>query len=108
MTKVTVAGKGGSGKTTIAAGLARLMARRGLPVVAVDGDPNPNLATALGLPEDRRAALGSLSTRAAAVGVRVAFPETATLDEVAAQFGVDGPDGVRVIVGVTVTDAGAG
>lgn len=108
MAKVTVVGKGGSGKTTIAAGLARLLAQRGFPVLAVDGDPNPNLASALGMSGNERDDLASLSTRASKGGTRLAFAETATLDEVAARFGVPGPDGVRLVVGVTVTDAGAG
>src|SRR5919198_460602 len=46
--KIAVSGKGGSGKTTIAATLTRVLARRGLPVLAIDGDPNPNLLQALG------------------------------------------------------------
>ncbi|MDQ3912794.1 MAG: AAA family ATPase, partial [Actinomycetota bacterium] len=47
--KIAVAGKGGSGKTTIAATLARVLARRGHRVTAIDGDPNPNLGVALGM-----------------------------------------------------------
>jgi CO dehydrogenase maturation factor len=46
--KIAISGKGGSGKTTIAATLTRILARRGLPVLAIDGDPNPNLLQALG------------------------------------------------------------
>ena len=46
--KVAVAGKGGSGKTTIAGTLARVMAERGQRVVAIDDDSNPNLAVTLG------------------------------------------------------------
>ena len=41
--KVAIAGKGGSGKTTIAGTLARVMADRGQRVVAIDDDSNPNL-----------------------------------------------------------------
>jgi len=47
--RVAVAGKGGAGKTTLSATLCRLVARAGAPVVAIDADANPNLATALGL-----------------------------------------------------------
>lgn len=47
--KIAVAGKGGSGKTTIAGTLARVMADRGLPVVAIDDDSNPNLALTVGV-----------------------------------------------------------
>ena len=35
--KVAVSGKGGTGKTTIAATLARCLARRGYRVLAIDG-----------------------------------------------------------------------
>lgn len=48
--KIAVAGKGGSGKTTIAGTLARVMADRGHRVVAVDDDSNPNLAITVGMP----------------------------------------------------------
>ena len=47
--RIAVAGKGGAGKTTTAATLARVLARRGYRVTALDDDPNPNLAIALGL-----------------------------------------------------------
>lgn len=48
--KIAVAGKGGVGKTLISSTLARLLARDGYTVLAVDADPNINLATALGIP----------------------------------------------------------
>ncbi|MFN2607376.1 MAG: ArsA-related P-loop ATPase [Acidimicrobiales bacterium] len=47
--KVAVTGKGGVGKTTVTAILARTLAAGGHPVVAVDADPNPNLGIALGI-----------------------------------------------------------
>src|SRR5215467_6830911 len=56
--RIAVAGKGGSGKTTTAATLARLFARQGYRVTAIDDDPNPNLSTAIGLTHEQRAALG--------------------------------------------------
>jgi len=46
---IAVAGKGGTGKTTLAALLVRALLERGVrPVLAVDADPNSNLAEALG------------------------------------------------------------
>ena len=50
--KIAVTGKGGVGKTTIAATLARLYAEEGRPVLAADVDPDANLGLALGFPED--------------------------------------------------------
>ncbi len=47
--KVAVVGKGGSGKTTTSAVLARTLARSGLTTVALDCDTNPNLGLSLGL-----------------------------------------------------------
>ncbi len=46
---IAIAGKGGTGKTTIAALLIKLLSSRGT-VLAIDGDPSSNLNLALGLP----------------------------------------------------------
>jgi CO dehydrogenase maturation factor len=46
-----VAGKGGAGKSVLAGTLARVLARRGHPVLAIDSDPMPGLAHSLGVPE---------------------------------------------------------
>lgn len=48
--KIAVTGKGGVGKTTLAATMALVLAERGYTVVAVDADPDANLASALGVP----------------------------------------------------------
>ena len=47
--KIAVVGKGGSGKTTTSAVLARSLGRRGARVVALDCDTNPNLGLSLGV-----------------------------------------------------------
>ncbi len=46
--RVAVVGNGGAGKSMISGTLARLLARRGRKVLAVDLDPNPGLAWSLG------------------------------------------------------------
>ncbi len=49
--KIAVSGKGGVGKTTFSAMLARALAAKGLKVLAVDADPDANLGQALGFPD---------------------------------------------------------
>jgi len=49
--KIAISGKGGVGKTTLSAALARLCADEGEAVVAIDADLDSNLAAALGVPE---------------------------------------------------------
>ena len=48
--KIAIAGKGGSGKTTIAGILTRLLSQRGHEVWAIDADSNPNLGVTMGVP----------------------------------------------------------
>ncbi|ERM92237.1 carbon monoxide dehydrogenase [Caldanaerobacter subterraneus subsp. yonseiensis KB-1] len=55
--KIAISGKGGVGKTTIAAGLIKYFAQKGYQVYAVDADPDTSLGMVLGLPEER---IGSL------------------------------------------------
>ncbi len=50
--KIAVTGKGGVGKTTFAATLARLYAEEGRSVLAADADPDANLGLALGFDEE--------------------------------------------------------
>ncbi len=50
--KIAITGKGGVGKTTFSAILSRIYAEEGYNVLAVDADPDPNLALALGFPEE--------------------------------------------------------
>jgi CO dehydrogenase maturation factor len=55
--KIAISGKGGVGKTTLAALLAQYYADQNRDVLAVDADPSPCLAGALGLPAELRAKL---------------------------------------------------
>lgn len=51
--KIAIAGKGGVGKTTLAGLLARHFAEEGFRVLAIDADPDANLASALPLDDAR-------------------------------------------------------
>jgi len=59
--KIAISGKGGVGKTTLAALLAQVYADEGQDVLAADGDPSPCLAGALGFPDNLRAKLSPIS-----------------------------------------------
>lgn len=95
--RIAIAGKGGVGKTTISATLARLEARRGGPVIAIDGDSNPNLGIALGC--ERSALAGHRHLSPSLVSRRFDGPAlTISVDEVILQHAVPGPDGVALLL----------
>jgi CO dehydrogenase maturation factor len=68
--KLAISGKGGVGKTTLSAALALLMARRGRRVIAVDADPDANLASGLGVPESEQAKIIPIAKHAALIEER--------------------------------------
>lgn len=49
--KIAVSGKGGVGKTTFSAMLIRTLNDQGKKVLAIDADPDANLAAAIGIPD---------------------------------------------------------
>ncbi len=98
--KIGVAGKGGTGKTSIAATLARIFARRGHRVLAVDADSNPNLAVSLGIDGQQAVRLRSMPSRA--------FDESRTVASLLEEFSVAGPDGVRLVLAARIDHAGSG
>lgn len=105
--KLAIAGKGGSGKTSISGTLARVLARSGHRVLAIDGDSNPNLALTLGIAPERMNDLPTLSRdllRRTDEGPQLAK----TLDEVCDTHSVTGPDGVTLLVMAHPQHAGKG
>jgi CO dehydrogenase maturation factor len=59
--RIVITGKGGVGKTTLTAILAHLFAQQGFRVLAVDGDPQQNLALTLGIPPESAAKIVPVS-----------------------------------------------
>ena len=105
--KLAIAGKGGSGKTSISGTLARLLARDGHRVLAIDGDSNPNLALTLGIPPERMNDLPTLP-RNLLERTRDGVQLTQTLDEVCDSHSLRGPDGVTLLVMAHPQHAGTG
>ena len=97
--KIAVVGKGGSGKTTTSAVLARTLARGGHLVVALDCDTNPNLGLSLGIGMAQTEALLSLRD---AVGNEI--DHARSWEDIVARFGADAPDGVRLAMVSKIED----
>jgi len=68
--KLAISGKGGVGKTTLAAVLSLLLARRGNKVLALDADPDANLASALGIPAEKQKLIIPISRQVALIEER--------------------------------------
>lgn len=109
--KIAIGGKGGTGKTTLAGTLARVLAQAGRDVVAVDADSNPNLHAILGFPSERADAIEpiprDLLEAVEEEGVR-RLVLTRPAAEVIETYAARGPDGVRLVIGGRVGHAGAG
>lgn len=109
MQRIAISGKGGSGKTTISGTLARLAGRRVGRVLAVDGDPNPNLGRAMGvhhngvwplLPTDLMKVEEVEGRRVS----RLALP----IGQILREHTVAGPDGVQLLALGEVDEPGKG
>lgn len=59
--KIAISGKGGVGKTTVAAALVFYFSEKGHRVIVVDADPDANMAAALGIPEEEYAGVKPIS-----------------------------------------------
>lgn len=102
--RVGIAGKGGVGKTTVAAVLSRTLARRGLPVVAVDCDSDPNLAMNSGVDESTAAAMRPFLEQSDGRTLPADSSPTALLTG----YGLAGPDGVTLLLAARAEKAGGG
>jgi len=116
--RVVVTGKGGVGKTSLTALLARLLARDGHRVLALDADPQMNLPYAIGLPVVEASGLVPISQNRAYVeektgasseaGWGLYFRLNPDASDAVERYAVTGPDGVQVMVMGTTVQPAAG
>jgi len=112
--KIAVSGKGGVGKTLFSAFLARAFAADGWDVIAIDADPDANLAATLGFPDsDKIVPISHLKSLAAdRTEVRTGiggtyFKLNPRVDDLPEAYSSK-HDGVRLMVMGEVKKAGAG
>ena len=101
------------GKTTVVAGLARVLTDRGQKVLVIDADPASNLALALGFPQDQR--LKPISemkelieerTEAKSGSMGSFFKLNPRVDDLPDQYSLE-KDGIRLMVMGTVQKGAA-
>ena len=112
--KVAITGKGGVGKTTFAACLARLYADEGRKVLCADVDPDANLGLALGFSEDDLAKITPITEMKALIQQRTEAHEFENFFKINPKVD-DLPDmlaqevnGVKLLLMGTVKTGGAG
>ncbi len=112
--KIAVSGKGGVGKTTFSALLARSLAERGIGVLCVDADPDANLGQALGFPDyegitpvaDMKDLIEE-RTESKGQSLGQFFKLNPTVNDLPEKLSVE-HDGVRLMVMGTVKTGGSG
>ena len=114
--KLAISGKGGVGKSTLAAVLTLLLTRKGVKVLALDADPDANLAGALGIsPEEQKTIIPiAMQTRLIEerTGAQVRrygqmFKLNPTVDDIADSYGFN-KDGYSLLVLGAVDQGGGG
>ncbi|HEX9015307.1 MAG TPA: carbon monoxide dehydrogenase accessory protein CooC [Chloroflexota bacterium] len=114
--KIAISGKGGVGKTTLAGMLARQLASEGKPVLAIDADPDANLASALGVRPERAATIVPIAEMSDLIEERTGakpgtqgayFRLNPRVDDIPSRFSLE-HEGVRLMVMGTVDRGGGG
>jgi CO dehydrogenase maturation factor len=112
--KIAIGGKGGVGKTTVCAIWAQLFAESGFDVLAIDADPNTNLALAFGIASEqspepliRMKQLIGERTGTGKDAVGVYFKLNPKVSDLPEKFWLK-TNGLKLLVLGAITEAGAG
>ncbi len=114
--KIAVTGKGGVGKTTFSAVLARLYAEENRAVLAADVDPDANLGLALGFTDEELKEITPISQMRSLVSERTGasqenfgkfFKLNPRVDDIPQRFAKE-KNGVKLLVLGTIEVAGSG
>lgn len=114
--KLAVTGKGGVGKTTFSSLLARLYATEGRPVIAIDANPDANLALALGFSPEEKRNITPVSELDSLIEERTGVKPGSTapfyklnpkVDDIPQRFSIS-KNGVKLLILGTVKKGGSG
>ncbi len=112
--KIAIGGKGGVGKTTVCAVWAKLFAEAGFDVLAIDADPNANLASAFGIgaeqspdPLIKMKELIAERTGTSRDAVGTYFKLNPNVSDLPEKYWLE-VDGLKLLVLGAITEAGAG